>query len=225
MVKNPLRLLDCKQPQCQPIIDEAPPISGMLCMECAEHFRSLRAYLDDLNRPYTVNHRLVRGLDYYTKTVFEVWAEGIGAQNAICGGGRYDGLAEVLGGPFTPAVGFASGLERIVLTMQNEQDTVDTCLDPRFFLAVQGDAAKRVGMSLLAEMRAHDIPSMMGFGDRSLKAQLREANKRKVRYAIVLGDDEIASGEYTMKNMESGEQRSIPKDEIIPFAREETRNE
>ncbi|HHH42393.1 MAG TPA: histidine--tRNA ligase, partial [Chloroflexi bacterium] len=115
---NPLRVLDCKAEQCQPVIAAAPPIGDHLCDECADHFATLREYLDLLDRPYILNHRLVRGLDYYTKTVFEVWAAGIGAQAAVCGGGRYDGLAEILGGPPTPGVGVAAGIERIVLVMK-----------------------------------------------------------------------------------------------------------
>ena len=118
--RNPLRLLDCKTPSCQPIIAGAPRISDYLCEECRTHFGTLRGYLDAAQRPYTVNHRLVRGLDYYTKTVFEVWAAGIGAQNAVCGGGRYDGLAEQLGGEPTPGIGFGSGIERLVLTLKEQ---------------------------------------------------------------------------------------------------------
>jgi histidyl-tRNA synthetase len=132
---NPLRVLDCKQPQCQPVIASAPKLLEHLCGECAAHFTKLRGYLEHLGKPYTINSRLVRGLDYYTKTVFEVWAEGIGAQAAVCGGGRYDGLIELLGGRPTPGVGFAAGMERAVMVMQAQHIAVPPLAAPLVFIA------------------------------------------------------------------------------------------
>ncbi|MBC7240422.1 MAG: ATP phosphoribosyltransferase regulatory subunit, partial [Chloroflexi bacterium] len=149
LVRNPLRLLDCKVETCQPIIAGAPHIGDHLCPECREHFDTLRAYLDALERPYTINHRLVRGLDYYTKTVFEVWAQGIGAQNAVCGGGRYDGLAQALGGDPTPGIGFGSGMERLVLAMKEQGIAVPGAPVPQVFFVYLGQEAKVRAIQLL----------------------------------------------------------------------------
>lgn len=217
--KNPLRLLDCKNSQCQPGIEGAPPISDSLCKECDDHFRTLRKYLDGLERPYMINHRLVRGLDYYTKTVFEVWAQGIGAQNAVCGGGRYDGLAEAIGGSSTPGVGFASGLERIVMTLKNQGESVQMSSINVYF-ASQGDKATEKSVELLARLREAGINGTMGFGSRSLKAQLREANRRGAQYTIILGEEELARKEVQIKTMEGGEQDSVTWKDLLMFFRE-----
>jgi histidyl-tRNA synthetase len=178
---SPLRVLDCKADQCQPVIEGAPHIIDYLCGECAGHFATLREYLDLLSRSYTINHRLVRGLDYYTKTVFEVWAAGIGAQAAVCGGGRYDGLVEVVGGPPTPGVGFGSGLERIILVMKQLNVEVPPLPTPSVFLAHLGPQAKREALRLVDALRRADVGVWMAFGERGLKSQLREASKRGVR--------------------------------------------
>lgn len=216
--KNPLRVLDCKNKQCQPIIDKAPSISSTLCDECSIHFQTLKNYLDKLNRPYTVNHRLVRGLDYYTKTVFEVWAEGIGAQNAVCGGGRYDGLAEILGGEPTPAVGFASGIERIVLTLkQNNSDIVNKAI-PKIYCAYLGEKARDEVIKLVAQMRAAGVKAVMGFGSKSLKAQLREANKRNSAYSVIIGDQEVESKKAQVKDMRTFKEKYIPFEELVKIA-------
>lgn len=214
---NPLRVLDCKQPQCQPIMAGAPHIIDHLCVECADHFVALRGYLDELGRPYTLNHRLVRGLDYYTKTVFEVWAEGIGAQNAVCGGGRYDGLIELFGGPPTPGVGFASGLERIILTLKHQAITPPPLPAPQVFLAYHGEAAKRAAIRLLYPLREADIGAVMGFGDRSLRAQLRQAGRQDMAYVLVLGEDELAARRVTVRDMAQGQQEHVAQDEIVAW--------
>ncbi|HHS12974.1 MAG TPA: histidine--tRNA ligase [bacterium] len=218
--KNPLRLLDCKQDQCQPVIRNAPPMVEMLCQECSVHFHALRTYLDELGRPYQLNNRLVRGLDYYTKTVFEVWAQDIGAQNAVCGGGRYDGLAEVLGGPPTPGVGFASGLERIILTMKEQNVEIPQVPGPRVFLAAQTESANRVIVRMLSDLREAGIAGVMGFGGRSLKARLREANRRGARYVLILGESELSRKRIQIKNMQGGEQREIAFEEVVSFFKE-----
>jgi len=215
--KNPLRLLDCKNPGCQSIIEGAPPTVGALCRECAIHFEALRGYLEELKWSYTLNHRLVRGLDYYTKTVFEVWARGIGAQNAVCGGGRYDGLAEVLGGPPTPGVGFASGLERIVRTLKQESVQIPERVLPKVYFAFQGEKAKRQVVGLLSKLREAGVEGVMGFGSRSLKAQLREANRRGAEYTVILGEEEMGKGEVLVKTMEGGAQESVGWEDLIPF--------
>jgi histidyl-tRNA synthetase len=203
MVRNPLRLLDCKVESCQPIIAAAPHIQDYLCEECSAHLATLRGYLDALGRAYTVNHRLVRGLDYYTKTVFEVWAKGIGAQNAICGGGRYDGLAEELGGEHTPGIGFGSGMERLVLAMKQQGIQVPGLPKPQVALIYRGPEAKTRAVDLLNALRAAGLRAILGYGDRSLKAQLRNADRSGVRYAAILGDDEMAMGQVTLKDMSS----------------------
>lgn len=215
--KNPLRLLDCKTPGCQPVIQGAPSAVEALCGECDVHFQTLRNYLGDLDRPYTLNHRLVRGLDYYTKTVFEVWAQGIGAQNAVCGGGRYDELAEVFGGPSTPGVGFASGLERIVLTLKHEGVKIPGGVKPRVYFAFQGEEAKNQIVGLLSKLREAGVVGVMAFGSRSLKAQLREANRRGAEYTVILGEEEMARGEVLVKTMEGGGQESVHWEDLIAF--------
>ncbi len=216
--KNPLRVLDCKNEKCLPVIEKAPNISKTLCEECNKHFQTLKKYLDKLNRPYTVNHRLVRGLDYYTRTVFEVWAEGIGAQNAVCGGGRYDRLAEILGGEPTPAVGFASGIERIVLTLkQNKIDIPDTT-QPKIYCAYLGDKAKDEVITLVAQMRTAGVKAVMGFGSRSLKAQLRDANKKNSEYAVIIGDEEVENREAQVKDMRTFKEKFIPFKDIVNLA-------
>lgn len=214
---NPLRVLDCKQPQCQPVIEAAPHITDHLCTECADHFASLRGYLDDLDRPYTLNHRLVRGLDYYTKTVFEMWAKGIGAQNAVFGGGRYDGLIELLGGPPTPGVGFASGIERIILTLKQQGIQPPPLPAPQVFIAYRGQAAKRAAIRLLDRLHEADVGAVMGFGDRSLKAQLRQAGRQSMAYTLVLGEDELAAGQVTARDMAQGRQERIAQGEIVAW--------
>jgi histidyl-tRNA synthetase len=213
--RSPLRVLDCKADQCQSVIAGAPHFLDYLCDECAAHFDTLRDYLDLLDRKYTINHRLVRGLDYYTKTVFEVWAAGIGAQAAVCGGGRYDGLAERLGGPPTPGVGVAVGLERIILVMEGLGVEVPSLPRPRVFLAHLGPLAKREALRLLDELRRSDVAAWMALGERGLRSQLREAGKRGVRYVVILGEDELQDGVATVRDMEAGEQVSVHIAELV----------
>jgi len=213
---NPLRVLDCKNPGCQPVIESAPRISSCLCGECAEHFSTLRNYLDRMNRPYSLNHRLVRGLDYYTKTVFEVWAEGIGSQNAVCGGGRYDGLAEALGGTSTPAIGFASGIERIVMTLKAQQLELNR-QETTVFFVLQDEAARIKAVELICQLREKGIAGMMAFGNRSVKAQMREANKRNTKFVLVMGQEELDSNQIVVKDMTGKDQKLIPQDELADY--------
>jgi histidyl-tRNA synthetase len=217
--RSPLRVLDCKADQCQPIITGAPHIIDHLCTECAEHFAALREYLDLLGRSYTINHRLVRGLDYYTKTVFEVWAAGIGAQSAVCGGGRYDGLAELLGGQPMPGVGFASGLERIILVMKQLGVEVPPLPTPPIFLAHLGPQARREALRLVYVLRRAGVGTWLSFGERGLRSQLREADKRGVRYTIILGEDELAAGVATVRDMQAGGQVSVELAELVEWLR------
>jgi histidyl-tRNA synthetase len=216
LVRNPLRLLDCKIDSCQPLIARAPHISDYLCRECETHLAMLRSYLDALERPYTINHRLVRGLDYYTKTVFEVWAQGIGAQNAICGGGRYDGLAEELGGDPTPGIGFGSGMERIVLLMKEQGIRAPGAPPPQVSLVYIGQAAKTRALQLLNDCRQAGIRAAIAFGDRSMRSQLRAANHSSARYALILGDEEMAEGQVVLQNMVANAPREkVRQDEVV----------
>jgi histidyl-tRNA synthetase len=218
--RNPLRVLDCKSKMCQPVIAGAPHFADHLCDECATHFETLQHYLDLLGRPFTVNHRLVRGMDYYTKTVFEVWAQGIGAQAAVCGGGRYDGLIELLGGPPTPGIGFGSGVERIILAMKAQGVQVPELPRPRVLIASLGDRAKTVAVRLSADLRAADVAATIAFGDRSLRSQLREADKQSVRYALIIGEDEIRQSQVAVRDMYDGHQREVPTIDLIAWLKE-----
>ncbi len=214
---NPLRVLDCKQRQCQPIIEAAPKITDHLCEECRQHFERLRGHLDDLGKPYTINSRLVRGLDYYTKTVFEVWAEGIGAQSAVCGGGRYDGLMELLDGPPTPAVGFAAGLERAVLVMQHQQVEPPALPIPPVYVAYLDKRTRSRAVQLLVRIREAGIGAQIAMSG-SLRSQLRHADKRGARFVLILGEDELDRGEVTVKDLGSeGAQQAVPLAEIVPW--------
>ena len=215
--RNPLRVLDCKNPKCQPVIANAPKITDYLCDECREHFEALRRYLDAAGKRYTVNHRLVRGLDYYTKTVFEVWAEGIGAQNAVCGGGRYDGLVEEIGGPPTPGVGFAVGLERVVMMLKSQGVKVPDAPSPSVFVAYLGDKAKDEAVMLAQRLRANHIPTVLSFGKRGLKGQLRNANRWGVKYTLILGEEEIERGQVTVRDMSSGEQVQVGQEDLLSW--------
>ncbi len=213
--RNPMRLLDCKQPQCQPVIAEAPVISDRLCDDCSAHFAALRAYLDALEIGYTINPRLVRGLDYYTRTVFEFHPPEEGAQSAAGGGGRYDGLIELLGGRPTPGTGFGSGIERLIINIKRQSaSSVPAVEPPRVYLAHTSDAARAAALRLARSLREREIAAVVGGAGRSLKAQLRHADALGARYAAILGDQELARGEVTLRNMQGGEQRSVAEDDV-----------
>jgi histidyl-tRNA synthetase len=215
--RNPLRALDSKEPGMDELLASAPHIVDYLCDECREHFAELRTHLDRLQKTYTVNFRLVRGLDYYAKTVFEVWAEGIGAQNAVFGGGRYDGLAEMLGGPPTPGVGFGSGLERHVMTLKTQGIAPPPLQRPPVFIAVLGEKARSVAVDLTEQLRGSGLGTWMAFGQRGLKSQLREANKRGARYAVILGQDEIETKQATVRDMAQGAQERVALQELVEW--------
>lgn len=215
--KNALRLLDCKNQQCQPIIANAPVISNHLCDECQEHFATLKKYLDLMDRSYTVNHKLVRGLDYYTKTVFEVWAQGIGSQNAMCGGGRYDGLIEQLGGPPTPGIGFGSGIERIILSMKEQGLEPEAISQPQVFIAHFGTEAKAKALEITFDLRARNISTLLAFGARSMKSQMREANRQQVKYVLIIGEQELAEKTVAVKDLLLGEQQNISFAKITKY--------
>ncbi len=212
--KNPMRLLDCKQPQCQPVIAGAPVISERLCADCAAHFAALRSYLDALEIPYELNPRLVRGLDYYTRTVFEFHPPEEGAQSAVGGGGRYDGLIELLGGRSTPGVGFGSGIERLIINMKRQEVPVPPIEPPRVYIVHTSDAARALALQLAHRLREQGIGAVVGTGGRSLKAQLRHAGTLGVRYVAILGEQELARGEVTLRDMRNSQQRTVAADAI-----------
>jgi histidyl-tRNA synthetase len=221
--RNPLRVLDSKEKGMDQLLEEAPHIVDHLCEECAQHFAELRTHLDHMKKSYTINFRLVRGLDYYTKTVFEVWAQGIGAQSAVCGGGRYDGLAEALGGPSTPGVGFASGLERIIMTMQVQGIQPPPLPAPPVFVAALGKKARALAIDVTQELRRAGVGVWLAFGERGLKSQLREANKRNARYTVILGEFEVEGKFATVRDMVEGEQESVPLQELVQWLSEKIR--
>ena len=216
---NPLRLLDSKEEAAQALLDEAPHSSDTLCSECATHLATLRGYLDALEMPHTVNFRLVRGLDYYTKTVFEVWAQGIGAQAAVCGGGRYDKLIEMLGGPPTPGIGFGMGIERVILSLKQQGIQPPPLSAPRVQVSPLGEAARVPALRLVRTLRDAGIGALLAFGSRSLKSQLKSADKADVAYTLILGDQELATGALIARDMRSHAQEPVALDGVVEWLR------
>ena len=215
--KNPLRILDSKEKATQPLLQGAPHIVDHLCPDCAEHFRRLCSYLDTLERNYRIDYRIVRGLDYYTKTVFEIKADGLGAQDTICGGGRYDGLIQELGGPATPGIGFGSGIERIVLAMQQIGLSVPPEAKSQVLVAYRGEPAKLVAVKLVESLRQQGVNTLLAFGDRSLKAQMKSANRAEARYAVILGEAELETGQATVRDMAQSEQSEVPMESLLAW--------
>jgi histidyl-tRNA synthetase len=211
---NPLRVLDTKEESTQALLADAPKSVDHLCHDCAQHFDTLQGYLQALELPYQVNFRLVRGFDYYVRTVFEVWAEELGAQNALCGGGRYDGLVESVGGPKTPGVGVGIGIERIVLSLKAQGVEPPALPSPQVMALHRGPEAKLAALKLTDALRAAGVPASLAFGDRSLKSQLKSANKAGVRFAAIIAEHELARGVATLRDMESGEQVEVALEEI-----------
>jgi histidyl-tRNA synthetase len=222
---NPLRLLDSKEVGAQALLNGAPHSTDYLCDECAQHFQALCGYLEALEMPYSINPRLVRGMDYYTKTVFEVWAEGIGAQAAVCGGGRYDGLIEELGGPPTPGIGFGMGIERVILSLKAQGILPPPLIAPQVQVSPLGDAARVAGMKLVRELRTAGIGALLAFGKRSLKSQLRSADKAQVAFALILGDQELADQTVVVRDLAAGQQTTMAAAEVIPWLAERLKRE
>lgn len=213
--KNPLRILDCKDEKCQRIIAGAPQILDHLCEECKIHLREVLEYIEELKLPYQLDPKLVRGLDYYTKTVFEIELEEEKETGSLVGGGRYDGLVKLLGGPDTPAVGGAAGIDRIVMVMKKRDLLVLREEKPKVFLAQIGALAKRKSFLLLEEFRKEKIPVIECLGKDSLKAQLKLADKLGVKYVLILGQKEAIEGDVILREMESGIQEKIKLKDII----------
>ncbi|MGD1119668.1 MAG: histidine--tRNA ligase [Dehalococcoidales bacterium] len=212
--KNPLRLLDCKQASCQGFAQNAPRSAGALCPDCADHFTRVQTYLGLLDIPFTINHRLVRGLDYYTRTVFEVQPAAEGGQSALGGGGRYDGLIEELGGKPTPGIGFGIGIERVILNLKSQNIKVPAPAPLQAFIACLGDPARDAAVKLAAELRRQGISAVASAGGKSLKAQLRQANTLGALYAVIIGEDEVKAGTVTLRQMADARQETIAVDEL-----------
>jgi histidyl-tRNA synthetase len=213
--RNPLRLLDCKNPNCHELVKGAPRITEYICPECQAHFAVLKDCLAALQVPYEVNPYLVRGLDYYTRTVFEIQPVDVGGQSTIGGGGRYDNLIEILDGKPTPAVGFATGLERIILNLQKQGIEPPPSSGARVYVAHLGPEARKEAVRLSARLRQAGIAATLAVDDRSLKAQLKQANTQGFSYAVVIGEEELRSGSVVLRDMAKGEQAQLSPDEAI----------
>jgi histidyl-tRNA synthetase len=209
---NPLRIFDCKVPDDQPLIDALPHAVDYLCAECRAHFDAVQRHLRAAGIPCRISHRLVRGLDYYTRTTFEVLGASLGAQNALLGGGRYDGLVKQLGGPDRVGIGFAAGLERLVLAMP---EAAAGTRPPPVFVAAIGDEARDAALLLVAELRRAGLPVQMEYDARGLKAQMKRADRIGASRAIIVGGDELARGEVTVKDMTTGDQTAVNRNEVV----------
>jgi histidyl-tRNA synthetase len=208
--RNPLRLLDCKNVNCQKLAAGAPKSVESLCPECAAHFEQLKKHLSALDLPFELNNCLVRGLDYYTRTVFEIQPEIEGSQSTIAAGGRYDYLIEDLGGKPTPALGFATGIERIIGNLKKQNIPVPPVSAPRAYVAYLGEDAQRNAQELAARLRRQGISCLQGLGHKSLKSQLRQANSVGARYAVIIGEEEIRSGQVQLRDMRTSQQGMVP---------------
>ncbi len=219
--RNPLRILDCKSKRCSDLAQNAPTTLDCLCQECRHHFVRVQQFLRDLGVAFVVNSRLVRGLDYYTHTAFEIMAPNIGAQSSIGAGGRYNGLIEAVGGSPTPGIGFALGLERIILSLDEKGFVPDAGQVPEVFVAVAGEQATREGFKLLASLRSAGISADMDYQGRSLKAQMKYAGKLGVSYTIIAGEEELKRGSVVMRDMTAGEQKEIALSDVINAIKKE----
>lgn len=223
--QNPLRLLDCKDPRCIKMTKEAPEIIDNLCTECHNHFRNVLEYLDELNIPYILNPHLVRGLDYYTKTVFEVvMEEDESRQNSLGGGGRYDDLVKLLGGKSTPAIGFAIGLDRIVELMKERQVKINERARPLVFLVQLGDLGKKKSLGLFEELRNAGLTTASAFSKNTIKAQLKIANKMGAKFALIVGQKEALDDTIIIRDMTSGNQEVIPISKTIKEIKKRLKN-
>ena len=213
--RNPMRILDCKSPVCSEIAKDAPVVLDYLCDECKEHFEKTKSYLDAMNIEYIVNPQIVRGLDYYTKTVFEFVADSIGAQGTVCGGGRYDGLIEELGGQHTPSLGFGMGLERLQLVMEAQGCEFPEPSRPDLFIVAMGDKATLKAVEIAKDMRDEGYSVVYDLNGRSLRAQMKYADKISAKYNVVIGDNEVDTKSAVLKNMATGEQSNISLETFV----------
>jgi histidyl-tRNA synthetase len=211
---NPFRVLDCKVESCQPYLKELPVITDSLCEACRTHFEQFTTFLDERGIEYTIAPRLVRGLDYYMRTAFELIGSQLGAQNTIVGGGRYDGLSQMLGGPPAKGFGFAFGIERMIMSLP--EDAPDRVSDvPTLFVAYIGESARKHSFGLARRLREAGVSTVIDLEGRKLKKSLAIANSLAARYALIIGDDEISSGSYVLRDMTTGEQERLKEEELI----------
>lgn len=215
--RNPMRILDCKEEACRLVSEGAPTTLSCLCDDCREHFEKVKNYLDAIGIEYIIDDRLVRGLDYYTKTAFEIMAADIGAQSSIGGGGRYNGLIEQVGGPPTPGIGFALGLERILATMERQGIEIPVENRCDIYLAPLGEEAKLKSFRILDILRRSGLAAEIDNLNRSLKAQMKFANRLKAKYVVILGENELNRGIAAVRNMADGQQEEIALDELINY--------
>ena len=213
--RNPMRILDCKSPVCSEIAKGAPVVLDYLCDECKEHFEKVKSYLDAANIEYIVNPQIVRGLDYYTKTVFEFVSDAIGSQGTVCGGGRYDGLLEELGGQHTPSLGFAMGLERLQLVMEAQGCNFPEPSRPDLFIVAMGEKATLKAVEIAKDMRDEGFSVVYDLNGRSLRAQMKYADKLGAKFNVVIGDNEVENKVVTLKDMATGESSEINLDTFV----------
>ncbi|NLG86461.1 MAG: histidine--tRNA ligase [Firmicutes bacterium] len=213
--RNPLRVLDCKEEGCRALTAAAPQMLEYLCSECAEHFKTLQQCLHAVGAKYELNPALVRGLDYYTKTVFEVTWSGLGAQTAICGGGRYDGLVQECGGPPTPGVGFAMGLDRLLIALEQMGISIPTVNKPTVYVAALTNADNKDAFALLTILRRAGIAADKDYRQASLRAQLKAANRSGAKWTVIVGGEEKKRGAVVIRDMETGEQTEVPQDQLV----------
>lgn len=217
LYKNPLRILDCKEEGCRHASEGAPIITDYLCEECQKKLESLESYLDALGIPYELDPSLVRGLDYYTNTAFEIQYTPLGAQSAVCGGGRYDGLVEEMGGPSTPGIGFAIGLERLLLALEMQGLIPQEKEKKRIYIAALGGQAEVMGVKIQQALREKGYTADMDLQGRSLKGQMKQSGKLKASFTVIIGNDEIESGQAVVKNMTEGKQENVPFDQVVDY--------
>ncbi|MBO6293845.1 MAG: histidine--tRNA ligase [Selenomonas sp.] len=213
--RSPLRILDCKADADKKFMTGAPNITDCLCDECREHFEKVQSFLRDAGVDFELDPRLVRGLDYYTKTAFEIKYAPLGAQSAVAGGGRYDGLIAEMGGNPTPAVGFATGLERVLLALEKQGLLPEQEKKADAFVVALGAEAQSAGFKLLQKLREAGLKALMDYAGRSMKAQMKQAGKAGARFALILGEDEIKENAVMLKDMEKSEQQKVSLDEVI----------
>lgn len=213
--RNPMRILDCKSPICHEIAQGAPVVIDYLCDECKEHFEKVQKYLDAQNIEYKINPQIVRGLDYYTKTVFEFVSNSIGAQGTVCGGGRYDGLVEELGGQHTASLGFAMGLERLMLLMEAQGCEFPQAEKPDLFIVALGEKATLKALEIAKDMREEGFSALLDLNQRSVRAQMKYADKLGAKFNVVIGDNEVENKIAKLKNMQTGEETEIGLDTFV----------
>ncbi|MFW6238659.1 MAG: histidine--tRNA ligase [Halanaerobiales bacterium] len=213
--RNPLRILDCKQDECKQVIASAPRITDFLCQECEDHFSGVMSYLELANMTYEVDSKLVRGLDYYTNTAFEIKFSGLGAQDTIFGGGRYNGLAGEIGGRSVPGAGFALGVERLIMTLEKQEIELPVKRDIDLYITTIGEKAKNAAFSYVNELRKSGLKTVMDYLGRSVKGQMKDADRKNSTFTIILGENELETGRATVRNMKTGEEKEVELDKLV----------